>query len=104
MRILVLFGGESVEHEISVITANQVMNALRVNYTVIPVYISKENKLYYTKELLDLKTYKNIEKITRKRNEVKIYKERKKCFIRLNGIKKIYFDMAFQYQRLSLVL
>ena len=31
MRILVLFGGESVEHEISVITANQVMNALSVD-------------------------------------------------------------------------
>lgn len=95
MRILVLFGGESVEHEISVITANQVMNALRVNYTVIPVYISKENKLYYKKDLLDLKTYKNIGKITRKRNEVKICKKKKKYFIKLKCYKKIYFDMAF---------
>ena len=32
MRILVLFGGESVEHEISIITANQVMNAMKINY------------------------------------------------------------------------
>ena len=47
LRILVLFGGESVEHEISIITANQVMSALQINHTVIPVYISKNNKLYY---------------------------------------------------------
>ena len=75
MRILVLFGGESVEHEISIITANQVMNALKINYKVIPLYISKENKLYYKENLLELDTYKNVEKICRKKNEVRICKK-----------------------------
>lgn len=96
MRILVLFGGESVEHEISIISANQVMNALSVNYTVIPVYISKENKLYYKKDLLDLDVYKNIDKITKRCNEITICKKGKKYFVKLNGLKKKkYFDIAF---------
>lgn len=95
MRILVLFGGESVEHEISVITANQVMNALSVGYTVIPAYISKENKIYYLNELKDLETYKNIKKILKKKHEVKIEKDNKKCYLKRKLKKKVYFDMAF---------
>ena len=70
MRILVMFGGESVEHEISIITAHQVMNALSVKYTVIPLYISKENKLYYLDSLKELETYKQIDQILKKKNEV----------------------------------
>ena len=96
MRILVLFGGESVEHEISVITANQVINAMIINYTVIPVYISKENKLYYTQNLMDLNSYKDISKITKKKNEVKIERKNKKCYLKLKGLRKRkMFDYAF---------
>lgn len=96
MRILVLFGGESVEHEISVITANQVMNALSVNYTVLPVYISKENKLYYSEAFKSLDSFKSINKYLKKKNEVKICKKNKKFFLKLNEFKKNkYFDIAF---------
>lgn len=96
MRMLVLFGGESVEHEISVITATQVMNALSVNYTVIPVYISKENKFYYRKDFVSLESFKNIKKYLNKKNEVEILKRNRKCYLKLKGLKKnIYFDMAF---------
>lgn len=96
MRILVLFGGESVEHEISIISANQVMNALKVNYTVIPLYISKENKLYYFNNLIDLESFKNINKYLCKKNEVKICRKNKKSYLKLKGLKqKKYFDFAF---------
>lgn len=97
MRILVLFGGESVEHEISVITANQVMNALSVGYTVIPAYISKENKIYCLEELKELETFKNIKNIVKKKYEVRIEKENKKCYLKRKLKKKIYFDMAFPF-------
>lgn len=96
MRILVLFGGESVEHEISVISANQVINALKVNYTVIPLYISKDNKLYYMNNLDELEIYKNIDSILKNKNEVKIERKGRKYFIRRKGLKKNkYFDFAF---------
>lgn len=96
MRILVLFGGESVEHEISIITANQVINALKVNYTVIPLYISKENKAYHLDGLDDLEIYKDINKIINKKNEVDICRKNKKYYIKKRGLKKNkYFDIAF---------
>ena len=95
MRILVLFGGESVEHEISIITANQVMSALQINHTVIPIYISKENKLYYDKKLFDLNEYKKTKSITKNRNEVKLVKKNKRCYVKCKNLKKMYFDLAF---------
>jgi len=96
MRILVLFGGESVEHEISIITANQIINALGVNYKVLPLYISKENKLYYHSEFKNLDSFKDIKKYLKKKNEVKICRKNKTYYLSLNGLKKKkYFDIAF---------
>lgn len=41
IRVGVFFGGNSVEHEISVISALQAMNAMDSNkYEIIPVYLS----------------------------------------------------------------
>ena len=88
MRILVLFGGESVEHEISIITANQIINALGVNYKVLPLYISKENKLYYHSEFKNLDSFKDIKKYLKKKNEVKICRKNKTYYLSLNGLKK----------------
>ena len=42
-KVIVIFGGVSVEHDVSIITAQQVMNAIDItNFDVIPVYISKK--------------------------------------------------------------
>ncbi|MEF9966934.1 MAG: D-alanine--D-alanine ligase, partial [Longicatena sp.] len=41
LRVVVAFGGESVEHEISIISAHQVMAAMDVaRYEIIPLYIA----------------------------------------------------------------
>ncbi len=45
MRVAVVFGSRSVEHDVSVITAVQAMGALReAGYEVLPVYITKEGR------------------------------------------------------------
>lgn len=45
LRAAVLFGGRSPEHEVSIITGIQVMNALDKNkYDVLPVYIAKDGR------------------------------------------------------------
>ena len=42
IAVAVLFGGKSVEHEVSVISAVQAMNSLNADkYDVIPVYMTK---------------------------------------------------------------
>ena len=52
LKVGVLFGGESVEHEISIISALQAMNALdKDKYEVIPIYVSKARD-FYTGEAL----------------------------------------------------
>lgn len=63
LRIAVFFGSRSVEHEISVITAQQVIKVLEEKYEVIPVYISKEGKFYSGKLLKNIENFKNIPKL-----------------------------------------
>ena len=64
IRVAVLFGGESVEHEVSIISASQAMNALNAEmYEVIPVYISKERDFYSGPELRDIKMYTDMDKL-----------------------------------------
>ena len=64
LNVAVIFGGRSVEHEISVISANQCINALDKNkYNVIPIYISKHGKWYTGNDLLKLENYRDSEKL-----------------------------------------
>ena len=60
-NIAIIFGSRSVEHEISIITANQVLNAIDKNkYNVIPVYISKEGNWYTGSVLEKVENFKNL--------------------------------------------
>src|SRR5512138_327365 len=56
--VAVLFGGRSAEHEVSVITGHQIMDALKVaGYSVLPVYITKEGEWFAGPGLHDIKQY-----------------------------------------------
>lgn len=57
----VFFGGRSVEHEISILTALQAMYAIDDSrYNVIPIYISKEGRWYSGEPLMSVSNYKNM--------------------------------------------
>jgi D-alanine-D-alanine ligase len=61
-RVVVVFGSRSVEHEVSVVTAMQIMaNLDREKYEVIPVYIDKAGKWWSGKVLEKVENYKNLE-------------------------------------------
>jgi D-alanine-D-alanine ligase len=56
--VAVLFGGRSVEHEVSVITAHQIMDALKAaGYGVLPLYITKDGEWYAGERLHNLKLF-----------------------------------------------
>jgi D-alanine-D-alanine ligase len=56
--VAVLFGGRSVEHEVSIISAHQVMDALAAaGFDLLPVYITKSGHWYAGKSLYHLKQY-----------------------------------------------
>jgi D-alanine-D-alanine ligase len=60
-NVAVLFGGRSVEHEISIISGLQAIKAMdTVKYNPIPVYIAPSGKWYSGNALLDRQFYKNI--------------------------------------------
>lgn len=57
--VAVIFGGRSVEHDVSVVTGNQIMRAFPDEaYEVVPVYITRDGRWYTGAPLLDLKNYK----------------------------------------------
>lgn len=59
-NILVLYGGKSVEHDISVITAIQTMNNInKSKYNVIPIYQTKNCEFIVVKDYLNPKIYIN---------------------------------------------
>ena len=61
LNAAVFFGGESVEHEVSIISAHQAMEAMdRNKYNVIPIYVAKNRKLYVSELLNDMKNYKDL--------------------------------------------
>ncbi|MDD5924213.1 MAG: D-alanine--D-alanine ligase [Clostridia bacterium] len=59
IKLAVLFGGRSVEHEISIISAVQAMASLNKDkYDIIPIYITKNNEFYTGECLFDIDSYK----------------------------------------------
>ncbi len=70
-NVAVFFGGRSVEHEISVISANQAMHAInRDKYNVIPVYITKQGRWVTGDALFDVKNYRDMKALAAKCEEV----------------------------------
>ena len=61
IKVGVIFGGESAEHEVSIISAIQAINKMNEEkYDIIPIYITKEKQLYTGAMLKDIKTKKNL--------------------------------------------
>ena len=60
-KIAVVFGGRSIEHEISVLSALQVIDALDVkNYDIVPVYIAQSGKWYSGAKLKSKDFYRGL--------------------------------------------
>ena len=99
IKVGVIFGGESVEHEVSVISAIQAMNKMdSEKYEIIPIYITK-NREWYTGEMLkEIETYSDPALIKRYAKNVVLY-EKDGRFVLQNkkGLKKIVkeIDLAF---------
>jgi len=61
LKIGVIFGSRSVEHEVSIVTAHQVMEAIDTSkYEIVPIYISKDGYWVTGEELLKLEIYKKL--------------------------------------------
>ena len=62
LQLGVIYGSRSCEHEVSIISALQMMKAAdQDRYTVIPIYISMQGEWFTGDPLLDIKTYQDFD-------------------------------------------
>lgn len=83
LRLGILFGGASVEHEISILSAMQAMDHLdERRYTIIPIYVSKDRKLYSSTACRELDNFKDVEGLIKKLSPVSIFAKNNKVIVR----------------------
>ncbi|MBP5604901.1 MAG: D-alanine--D-alanine ligase [Ruminiclostridium sp.] len=71
IRVGVFFGGKSVEHEVSVISALQACRSLdREKYDIIPVYITKNTEFYIGENIGKIEAYRNIPALLKESSRV----------------------------------
>ena len=95
INLAVLFGGKSVEHEISVISALQAIGSMdKDKYTVFPVYLTKKNEFFYSDHLLNIEEYKNIPELLKKSMQINFVVKNDKTFMYSCKSKTIFKDKA----------
>lgn len=89
LNIGVIFGGKSVEHEISIISAIEAMANFDDNkYKVIPIYIDKDNTWYTGEHLKDILHYRDINLVKRYAKKVSLVKRGKSFILESQGFFK----------------
>ena len=64
LRVAVVFGGRSVEHEVSIISALQaVQNMNPEKYVITPVYMTKDSCLFVGEKVGQIESYKDIDSL-----------------------------------------
>ena len=78
IKVGVFFGGDSVEHEISVITMSQAISSLNPEkYEVVPIYIAKNGVMYTGDDLLDLYSFKDMDVLLKRCYKVSVVNDGK---------------------------
>jgi D-alanine-D-alanine ligase len=76
LKVAVLFGGKSTEHEISIISAIQAIASINKDkYEVIPVYMTKNNDFYVGDSIGTIEEYTHIPELIKKSTQVIWVKE-----------------------------
>lgn len=99
LRVGVIFGGESVEHEVSIISAVQAMKSMdSEKYEIIPIYIGKDREWYTGKLLSNIDIYSDLDLLKKYAKNV-VLTNKKDSFVLVNkkGLRRVvdYIDIAF---------
>lgn len=97
IKLGVFFGGNSVEHEVSIITAIQAIENLnKEKYDVIPIYIAKNNKMYVGDLIGDIRNYKDIDKLIENSTQITLAQiDDKTALLKCN--KKMFGSNVYDY-------
>ena len=101
-RVAMLFGGKTVEHEVSVISGIQACMAMDTEkYDVIPVYMDKSNNMYIGDGIGDIASYKDIPSLLSRSQRVVMINDGGRILLlpypvkRWGGAKPVQIDIAF---------
>jgi D-alanine-D-alanine ligase len=92
------FGGRSVEHEVSVISALQAYKQLEKNkYHIIPIYITKQGEFFTNPKFTDIKNFKDVNSLLFSSTQLVMAKKNGKGGFLQQGLFKkfIEIDVAF---------
>lgn len=82
ISVAVLFGGNSVEHEVSIISALQAIQSLnREKYDIHPVYITKNCEFYTGEKLFEVKNFTNIPALLKESRRVSFVNRNGKTYL-----------------------
>ena len=101
-RVAMMFGGKTVEHEVSVISGIQALKAMDTDkYEVIPVYLTKDNDMYIGSGIGDIKAYRDIPALLKNSQRVILVNENGRAKLApypqkmFGGAKPVDIDIAF---------
>lgn len=87
LNIGVIFGGNSLEHELSILTAVQAMDNIdKERYEVVPIYIAKDLTIYAGGMLRYIDSYKDFNLINRYAKKVNIVNKKGKFILETTGL------------------
>lgn len=95
IKLGVIFGGPTVEHEVSIISAIQAMNHLdNTKYDIVPIYVAKDRNWYTGKMLMDIDVYRDFETLKRYAKKVVLYNDNGVFKLQsVKGFKKVVTDI-----------
>ena len=98
IRVAVIFGGKSTEHEISIISAIQAIHAMdEERFTVIPVYMTKDNDCYTGEGTDDITSYqKDLKELYARATRVDWVKDGDKVFLMRHDRKRFGDNLVSQ--------
>ncbi|MBQ7481948.1 MAG: D-alanine--D-alanine ligase [Lachnospiraceae bacterium] len=89
-RVAMIFGGKSVEHEVSVISGIQAILSMDTDkYEVIPVYMTKKNEMYIGEDIGNIEAYKDIKALLDRSRRVIMINENGRVKLMPFPLKKI---------------
>ena len=99
LNIGVIFGGRSLEHDLSVLTAIQAMDNIdKERYEVVPIYITKDLTFYSGGMLRYIDSYKDFRLIDRYATKVNLINKNGKFILQTTGlIKRVYKEIHLAF-------
>lgn len=89
IRVGVIFGGETVEHEVSIISAIQAMNKMDTQkYEIVPIYITKDRRWYTGEILKEMETFQDLNLLKRYTKNVVLCSHKGRFILQSTGLFK----------------